>query len=104
MKITFRERSSVLIFPVKNNSHNYEGKNQYNHNTMQCFIVSREVKCVSRCSISNYCEENSKNNANYLYCIPEITYNCGLPAPKTVHVQKNFMPKASNTKANHFPS
>lgn len=66
-------------------------------------IVPREVKCVSRCSISNYCEENSKNNTYYLYCIPEITYNCGLLAPKTIHAQKYFMPKASNTKANHFP-
>lgn len=47
-------------------------------------VVPREVKCVSRCSISNYCEENSKNNTYYLYCIPEITYNCGLLAPKTI--------------------
>lgn len=26
MKIAFRERSDVLIFPVKNNSQKYEGK------------------------------------------------------------------------------
>ena len=80
-------------------------KGKINMIITQCnAIVPSEGKCMRRYSISHYCEDNSKNSANYLYHNPEIIYNCGLPAQNNLSMsQKTPCLKKNNTKANHFP-